>query len=234
MHVQQLSAAAAAALLSLSAMAEAATAGQQVLDFENLANGTVLSTQYEALGVRLRANAFTGAGNSSSGQPWATNTDLTVLDIALQNEESALSAGPFATGKVLRAYEAWLDEDGDPSFELLFASPVTAVQASFVAVDIAGGKAVDTRLFAYNGQTLLGVVRGDAGASDTAFNLAFSAPAITRAVIAPGTWDDWVAVDNITITSAVPEPNTLLLLAAGIVAIAAKTRRGRLAFTSDS
>lgn len=221
----------AMALLTLSSLVRAA-GGQSMIDFEGLQDGVALGSQYEALGVTFRANAFSGAGSSGSGKSWATNTDMTVLDIALQGEEAELVPGPFASGKVLRAYELWLDEDGDPSFELLFAKPMLSVSASFASVSTDDGQAADTRLFAYSGATLLGVVSGNAVAAQTAFSLSFSAPDITRVVIAPGSYNDWVAVDNIAFTPAVPEPDSWLLVLAGIGALGLMRSR-RMSSQSD-
>lgn len=215
--------AAALATLACSALAGANTV---TLSFDDLPSGATLSTQYEGQGVVFQPNAFTGSGSSSSGAAWATNTDLAVVAIASISDEAGMAPSLFASGKVLRDPEAWLDhENGDPSFAAIFSSPVLRFSVSFAAVDTAGGAVADTRIFAYNGDLLLGIVTGDTQSPQPEFTLSFAAPAITRVVIAPGSYNDWVAVDNLSFTSAVPEPSPMALLMAGIGAICLLRRR---------
>ena len=65
-----------AAGLSLAA----AQASAVTINFDELTAGTTLASQYAGLGVVFTPNAFTGDGTSSSGEPWASNTHMTIVD----------------------------------------------------------------------------------------------------------------------------------------------------------
>jgi hypothetical protein len=84
----------------------------------------------------------------------------------------------------------------------------------------------DVRLWGYNGATLVGTAAGSAAGQ---FTLSLGSLALTRVVIGPGTFDDWVGVDNISFTpTAVPLPGSLGMLCAGLVGLLALRRqRGR-------
>ena len=170
--------------------------------------GTMLANQYAGVGVTFTPNAFTGTAGAPTGI-WATNTDMTIVSIAGSNQ--------------LRSGTGWINEDGDASFRATFAGAgVSSVSALFGG--ILPSEAGSTRLFAYNGSTLL-VVSMASGSDDEQVLTVSSMVPITSVVFTPGDFFDYVTVDNITFTP-IPEPATLTLLALGIAA-AARSRRRR-------
>ena len=183
-----------------------------------LAVGATLANQYAAFGVTFAPNAFSGAGTSSSGEDWATNTNMGIVS-STGTDVGGLGSPSLASGNLLRSFNAWLGENGDPSFRASFAGGITAFSAVFAGV----GTGADVRLFAYNGATLLGSV---AGVGIGQFSLAFAAPNITSIVVTPGSFNDWVGVDNIQYTlAAIPEPGTYALMGLGLCAVAWARRR---------
>lgn len=221
MHVSHmLKLALAAAALALPAAPAAAV----TITFDDLAEGAVLSNQYAGLGVTFVANAFTGAGSSSSGQAWATNTGMRVTATDL----GGLGTPSLVSGKLLHAFGNiyldgdWLDENGDPSFFINFAAPISSFSLTFAGV----AAPADTRIFAYNGSTLLGIVAGSVGTGQ--FTLTYNAPSITRVAVAPGSFDDWVGVDNLVFTPAaigVPEPASWAMMIGGMGMVGGALRR---------
>ena len=209
--------------LTLSMSLSAVCASAATIDFENLAVGTILSNQYA--GVTFAANAFSGPGSSSSGQPWATNTDMTIVSSLAGGDVGGLGTPPLVSGNVLHSFNGWLVENGDPSFRISFASAIDSFSATFAGVSTGA----DVRIFAFNGATLLSTV---AGAGTGQFVLSYAAASITSVVVAPGSFNDWVGVDNITYNAAVvgvPEPETYALMALGLAAIALARRRMKVA-----
>jgi hypothetical protein len=189
------------------------------INFDDLAAGATLSTQYASQGVIFSPNAFSGSGSSSSGVDWATNSDMTIVSIdtgTLGVDYGALGSPSLVSANILHNFSNWqYVEDGDPSFLITLAMPASAVSITFAGV---GGAALapDTRIFAYAGSTLLGTVAASLPDDNVAqLTLSFSAPGITRIAVAPGSFDDWVGVDNIVITPAttpVPTVSSLTLL----------------------
>lgn len=200
------------ASLGLVASVQATT-----LTFEDLAPGSTLSNQYAGLGVTFAPNALSGP--SSAGRSWASNTDMTIVSSS-GPRVGVLGSPSLVSGNVLRAFDAWLNENGDPSFSAIFSTPVSDFSADFAGVFTAG----DVKILVYDGATLLG---SSTGTSPGQFTLSFAAPSITRVVILPGGFLDWVGVDNIhfTPTGDVPLPGTVLLMALGLGALGLRLRR---------
>lgn len=204
---------AATALLFSAGQASAVT-----LSFETLAVGTVLSNQYAAQGAVFSANVFTGPGSSSSGSAWASNTDMTIVS-STGTDVGGLGAPSLVSGNLLRSFAGWLTENGDPSFRVNFTTPVNSFSATFAGVSTAA----DATLYAYNGASLLGSVSGTSAGQ---FVLSFAAASITAVAVRPGSFNDWVGVDNITFAPLpVPESGTWVLMALGLSLMAFRLRR---------
>lgn len=185
------------------------------LTFEDLAAGTVLSDQYAAQGVSFSANLFSGPGTSTSGQPWATNTDMT-LAASAGSDVGSLGLPSLVSGNVLRSSSGWTGETGDPSFLMTFSTPVSSVSMDFAGVF----EPADVTLWAYDGGELLGAVSGTAAGQ---FTLSFAADEITSVAVRPGTYNDWVGVDNIEF-APVPEPRSHEMSAAAVALLGAAMR----------
>jgi PEP-CTERM motif len=210
-------------LVVLSGMT-ARAASATTIGFEDLSAGTTLSNQYSGLGITFSPNAFSGPGSSSSGQSWGSNTDMTIVASG-GADVGGLGTPLLVSGNLLHSFSGWLAENGDPSFRATFTGGATSFAATFAGVSIPG----DVRLLIFNGATLVNTV---AGSTMGQFNLSFSSVTpFTSVVIAPGTFNDWVGVDNIQFqlaaTTAVPEPTSAALLGTGVLAALLCVRRRR-------
>lgn len=200
---------------SVLLMLSTAHAGATTLSFDELAAGSTLSNQYAALGVTFSPNAFSGAGGPSGN--WATNTDMTITSLSGSDIGNPLGTPVLASGNALRSFSGYLTEDGDASFRVSFTQPMAQVGATFAGVDVPA----DVHLMVYNGSTLLANVTSPVTTGQ--FALSYSGAGITSIVITPGSYNDWVAVDNISF--AVPEPGTVAMLAAGLGVVLTRRRR---------
>lgn len=202
-----------AAGLSLAA----AQAGAVTLTFNELSAGSSLANQYAALGAVFTPNAFSGDGSSASGEPWASNTHMSIVD-SQGPDVGSVGTSTLVSGNVLRSRPGWLGENGDASFLVSFSTPVTSFSADFADVT----EFEDVTIWAYNGSTLLGSVSGTAAGD---FTLSYAAAAITSVAVRPGNYFDYVAVDNINF-APVPEPGSYLLMGLGLAALALRRRLG--------
>jgi len=205
------------ALHALALFALSATAidtGATILNFDNLAAGTTLSTQYA--GVVFSPNAMVGSG-------FATNTDMTIVSSTGSDVGFDLGLPALVSGNVLRSFSAWLNETGDPSFRVTFASAINSFSADFAGVFSPS----DVELLAYDGNTLLSTVVGTS--NNAQFTLSTTGNHITSVVVLPGTLEDYVVVDNVQYitAAAVPEPETWALSAFGLAFVAWAKRRTR-------
>lgn len=202
-----------AAFLGMSA---AASADPTLINFDDLTVGTTLANQYAGLGVTFTPNAFSGGGGPTGN--WATNTDMTIVS-ATGSDVGGLGLPSLVSGNLLRSFQRWLAENGDPSFAIHFAGGVTSVSLDFAGISTPA----ETRIFAYDGGLLLGSQSAGAVGQQT---LTFAASHITRLVVTPGSFFDWVGVDNLRFEAApVPEPGTWALLGVGFAGLAARRRR---------
>jgi hypothetical protein len=216
MNLKKSSFAAVCGLVLVATQAAAVT-----ITFEDLAEGARLSNQYAALGVVFSPNAFTGPNVNSTPEPWATNTDMTIT----ASDIGILGTPGLVSGKMLHSNLRWFEENGDPSMLATFSSPINFFSADFAGLSSATTS--DTTLVAYNGNTIIGTVVAPACTTSTCqVTLTFAAPSITKVAFAPGSLNDWVAVDNITFTLAtpVPEVSTYAMMALGMGLLAWRRR----------
>ena len=208
-------------ILASGLLLAANQASATTLTFEDLAAGTILSTQYAALGATFSPNAFSGPGSSSSGKAWATNTDMSIV-ASTGADAGGLGTPALVSGNILHSLTSWLNEDGDASFRISFAGTATGFSAAFAGVSVIE----DVSLFAYNGAVLVGTVSGSGtGTGTSQFVLSFAGP-VTSVAIRPGSFDAWVGVDNISYTLApLPEPGSYALMGLGLVLLAFRRRQ---------
>jgi hypothetical protein len=190
------------ALAFAALMATVVDAGATVITFDNLAVGTTLSTQYA--GVVFTPNALVGG-------TFADNTDMAIVSATGSDVGFDLGTPSLVSGNVLRSFNGYLSEDGDPSFRISFAAPITSFSATFAGVFDAS----DVTLFGYNGTTLVRTVVGTS--ADAQFTLALAGALFTSVIVTPGTFNDYVVVDNVQFA---PEPETWLLIAFGLGVVA--------------
>jgi hypothetical protein len=192
--------------------------GSYLIDFENLSVGDTLSTQYAAWGVTFSTPAYSGADSPSGG--WATNTDLTVVAVG-GGDTGGLGTPALVSGKILRSFNGWLNEDGDANILLTFSTPITAISVDFAGIAAPSSTGID--IFSTAGNYIT-TVSATAGGQQT---LSYSGTDIGYVVLTPGDYYDWVGIDNIsyTVAAAVPEPETYGMLALGLGFLAIAVRR---------
>jgi PEP-CTERM motif len=195
----------------------AGQASAETITFETLAVGTTLSNQFA--GVTFAPSPFSGPGSSTSGEDWASNTDMTIVDSA-GADVGGLGVPSLVSGNILRSFAGWLNEDGDPSFRISFAAPINSFAATFAGVTTGA----DVTMWAFNGATQVGLI---SGITTGQFTLSLASANITSVIIRPGSFNDWVGVDNITFTPAavVPEASTYAMMGLGLALLAFKRRK---------
>ena len=170
---------------------------------------TTISNQYAGWGFNFTPNYYTT-------DTWATNTDMTATS-------TDVGIGYDATqGNVLHSFDGWLNEDNDPSFAMVMSNsdPVTAITASFIG-DTSGVSFMEAFHFDGTGYVSLGsqLVDGSGSAVKT-ISLGGFSQSIDLVAFAPGSFNDWAAVDDIVVTTTpVPEPASMLALGLGAVAL---------------
>jgi hypothetical protein len=207
--------------LACGLLLAAAQASAVTITFEDLAEGATLSNQYAGLGVVFSPNAFSGPNNNSTTEPWATNTGMTITGTDFG---PSVGLPLLVSGKVLHSFGNYFAENGDPSILATFSAPINSISMDFASIFTPG----DVTMVIYNGAAIIGTVFAPACTPTCQATLSFAAPSITKVAFTPGSYSDWVAVDNITYTlaTAVPEASSYAMLALGMGLLAFKRRRG--------
>lgn len=212
-------------LIALLFMANIASAQTTILTFDpgdpigGLSIGSSLSNQYAAFGVTFSPNAFSGPGGPNGD--WATNTNLIVVS-STGSDVGGLGTPSLVSGNIIRSFNGWLNEDGDPSLAAAFTVPVSSISVDFAGIANPGS----TRIFVRDNTNALLATLVAAGTGQQ--NLSFTAgpgQTIGSLQITPGDFFDWAGFDNFSYTvAAVPEPTTWALMGIAGVGTAAAIR----------
>lgn len=201
------------AALALATMAGTASAAVYTMTFDTdaagnaIAEGAMLSTQYSAWGV-----SASNVGAPPFGSGWASNSSLQITATDIGGGVTA----PIS-GKLLHSFGGWLSENDDPFIRMAFSTGINSIAADF------GGMSdyAASGIYAYNGATLVGQVNGTASGTQ---HLSLSGVGtITNIIIVPGTFGDWVGVDNISFNT-VPTPGAAALLGLGGLIVGRRRR----------
>ena len=173
-----------------------------------LAAGTVLGTQYTAsTGATFTPNVFSGPGGPTGD--WGTNTDMTVVS-STGGDVGGLGTPALVSGNLLRSFAGWLNEDGDPSIRMTLSPPAQSCSVTFAGVSTPA----DARLQAFDaGNTLLTSSAMTVATGQETITVTGVGNVIASVAILPGSFDDWVGVDNISCTRVVVGPTKLAITA---------------------
>lgn len=225
MHTAR-SLAAVLAAAAVAAFSTGASADVRTMDFDSdawgapIAAGTPFAMQYAAWGVGVSANPYSGPNTSGAANLWATNTDLTI------STDAGVTART-GSGNMLHSLTGWLSEDGDPSFELTFLYRIDSISAVFTGIATGDSFA---GMIAYDDEDqVLAEVRVTNPAQGGAFTQTLSLTnlgAVSRVVFVPGTFDDWIGIDDIAFGDAVvPTPGAAALMGIGSIVLLRRKRK---------
>lgn len=220
----------AMSLLSMLGLAGAANADVLTVNFDAgpgtsvINSGETLANQYADWGITFSSGGLTGPSGESTYN-WATNTSMLVTNSDYGSR--GVIAPPISN--MLHSYGGWLTEDGTPVFRMNIAvGAINQISADFVGVGSTSTYAsTQYRPFiqVYDAaNTLIGSasVVPEASTSYQTVTASFGGTA-AYALIAPGSFSDWIGIDNIVVNT-VPTPGAMALFGAGL---ACMTRRKR-------
>lgn len=188
-------------------------------------SGETLRNQYADWGITFAAGGLTGPSGDGT-QSWATNTSMIITNSDYSSR--GLTAPPVTN--MLHSYGGWLNEDGSPIFRMNIAGgAIGAISADFVGMGSTTTYAnTSFRPFiqVYDaGNTLIGSASPvpQASTSYQTVTASFTGTA-AYALIAPGSFADWVGIDNVVVNT-VPTPGAMALFGAGVVCVAKRKRK---------
>lgn len=221
-------------LFSISAASQAATITFDAGDpIGGLANGAILSNQYAGIGVTFSSSPFAGTFNPVTNDVFVSNTGMRISN---STGPSPLGTPSLVSGKFLRSINDWGGEQGDPSILAVFSTPISFLSADFGGI----GDAAVSRILAYDASNNLlatATATQTAGTSQETLSVSSATP-FSHVVFTPGSFSDFVVIDNITFTAtAVPFEFSPALGLAGLGAITIlkklnKLRRSQSLFKS--
>lgn len=188
-------------------------------------SGETLRNQYADWGITFSAGGLSGASGEGS-QNWATNTSMIITNSDFGSR--GVTAPPVTN--MLHSYNGWLAEDGTPIFRMDIAGgAIGSIAADFVGMGSTTTYAnTSFRPFiqVYDaGNTLIGSASPEPQAS-TSYQTVMASFGGTAAyaLIAPGSFADWVGIDNIVVNT-VPTPGAMALFGMGMACMAKRKRK---------
>lgn len=187
-----------------------------LINFDDLADGAILGSQYAGV-TFTSGHTATGVPNSGvTAQGFATNSSMEVATIAGGDIGGGVNA-PMA-GTVLHSFNGWLSEDGDATMTITFANAIQSISLDFGGVanlNVSG-------LHAVNGGAVSASAFATVGGTST---VTLSGLNTTEVVVTMGDFGDWVGMDNLNYTDAVPEPASMIVLGGAALAAIARRRK---------
>jgi hypothetical protein len=198
----------------------AGSAQATLIDFNSLSEGTIVSNQYSGVTFAAGLGGLTVPSATSGLAVWATNTSM---DVTLSTGGNVSSGVTFPiSGMLLHGFQGYTNENGDPVFTITFASPISDISIDFGGV----GNVSDSRFFGYKTGSTTYTYGATAMVQNTSTLSLSGMTNVTKIVVTPGDFNDWVGIDNINYTSsAVPEPGAIFAIGFGIVSLATRRRK---------
>ncbi len=222
---------AAAIVLSVVTLAGAAKADIVTMNFDAgpgtsvISSGETLANQYADWGITFVAGGATGPSGEGA-QNWATNTSMIITNSDYGSR--GVTAPPVTN--MLHSYNGWLSEDGTPIFRMDIAGgAIDSISADFVGVGSTSTYAntpfrPSIQVFDAT-NTLIGSasVVPEASTSYQTVTASFGGTA-AYVLISPGSFADWVGIDNVVVNT-VPTPGAMALFGAGMVCMMKRRRK---------